>query len=183
MKTSNPNTIMQNKNMLRMALAVALILLAPWVAMQFTDEVNWGLADFAAAGALLFGAGLAYELLSRKGTTLTYRAAVGLALAAALLLVWMNLAVGVIGSEDNPANWMYVGVLAVGMIGALMARFQPRGMARALFATALAQALVTVIALIVEQDAVFEIVMLNGFFVALWVASAVLFRRANAALK
>jgi len=41
---------------------------------------------------------------------------------------------------------MYIGVLAVGIIGALIARFQPHGMARALFATALAQMLVAVIA-------------------------------------
>ena len=77
-----------------------------------------------------------------------YRAAVGVALAAAFILVWVNLAVGIIGSEDNPANVMYGGVLAVGIIGAIIARFQPHGMARALVATALAQALVAVIALI-----------------------------------
>jgi hypothetical protein len=77
-----------------------------------------------------------------------YRFAVGVALAAALLLAWMNLAVGVIGTEDDLGNLMYVGVLAVGIVGALIARFRPHGMARALFATALAQALVAVIALI-----------------------------------
>jgi hypothetical protein len=43
---------------------------------------------------------------------------------------------------------MYIGVLAVGIIGAIVARFRPHGMARALFATALAQALVAVIALL-----------------------------------
>jgi hypothetical protein len=56
-------------------------------------------------------------------------------------------------------------------------------MARALFATALAQAIVAVIALIAEKYlAGFEILILNGFFVALWVGSALLFRRANATL-
>jgi hypothetical protein len=52
-----------------------------------------------------------------------YRAAVGVAIAAAFILVWMNLAVGIIGSEDNPANLMYGGVLAIGIIGAVIARF------------------------------------------------------------
>ncbi len=52
---------------------------------------------------------------------MAYRFAVGVALAAAFLLVWMNLAVGLIGSEDNPANLMYFGVLAVGFIGAIIA--------------------------------------------------------------
>lgn len=170
------------KSAIRVALATALILLLPFLAMQFTDEVVWDLADFAVAGVLLFGAGLTYALLARKAGNIAYRAAVGVAVAAALVLVWMNLAVGIIGSEDNPANLMYIGVLAVGIIGALFARFQPHGMARALFATALAQALVAVIALIARLgypwSGPLELTLLNGFFVVLFAGSAWLFRRA-----
>jgi hypothetical protein len=44
---------------------------------------------------------------------------------AAFILIWMNLAVGIIGSEDNPANLMYGGVLAVAIVGAFMVRFRP----------------------------------------------------------
>ena len=111
-----------------------------------------------------------------------YRFAVGVALVTALILLWVNGAVGVIGSENNDANLMYFGVLAVGIIGAVIARFQPRGMALALFATALAQALVTLVALIARlgypASGPLEILGLNGFFIALWVVSAWLFRRA-----
>ena len=160
----------------RIVLAAAFILLLPLLAMQITDEVVWDLADFVVAGALLVGTGLMYELAARKAGNMAYRAAAGIALAAALLLVWINLAVGIIGTEDNPANVMYIGVLAVGVIGALIARFQPHGMARALFATALAQALVAVIAVVAGFG--FTLI-LNGFFVALWVGSALLFRRAS----
>jgi hypothetical protein len=160
----------------------ALILLLPLVAMQFTDEVNWDVADFAFAGALLIGTGVTYELAVRKTGDTAYRSAVGVALAAAFILAWMNLAVGIIGTEDNPANLMYIGVLAVGFIGAIIARFQPDGMARALFATALAQALVAVIALLAGLGSPWsgpgEILILNGFFVALFVGSAWLFRKA-----
>lgn len=174
---------MKNKNILRIALAVAFILLLPLLAMQFTGEVNWGITDFVVAGAVLFGAGLAYELVAGKVDVIAYRAAVGVAVATALLLVWVNLAVGIIGSEDNPANRLYIGVLAVLIIGSLIARFQPPGMARALFATALAQAVVALIALVAENYLDWlEILILNGFFIALWVGSALLFRRANAAL-
>ena len=114
---------------------------------------------------------------------IAYRAAVGVAVAAAFILVWMNLAVGIIGTEDNPANLMYGGVLAVGIIGAVIARFQPDGMARALVATALAQALVAVIALIAGLGSTgpswpWSIVILTGFFAALWLISAWLFRKA-----
>jgi hypothetical protein len=167
---------MRNKRIVYIALATASILLLPLVAMQVTDEVVWGLADFAVAGTLLFGTGLAYELLTRKTDSIAYRAAAGVALAAALLLVWINLAVGIIGNEDNPANLMYVGVLAVGIIGAIIARFRPHGMARALLATAFTQMLVAVIAQIAELGSAF---VLNGSFAALWVGSALLFRRAS----
>ena len=111
-----------------------------------------------------------------------YRSAIGVALAAAFILAWMSLGVGVIGADGDLANVMYAGVLAVGVIGAIFARFRPRGMARALFATALAQALVAAIALIAglgyTASPPLEIVLLNGFFVALFVGSALLFRYA-----
>ncbi len=162
--------------------AAALILLLPLVAMQFTDEVNWDVADFALFGALLIAVGVPYELAVRTTGNNAARAAVGIALGAAFILVWVNGAVGIIGSEDNPANLMYGGVLAVGIIGAAIARFQPQGMARALFATAVAQALVAVIALIGRLGAPWsgplEIVALNGFFVALFTGSALLFLKA-----
>lgn len=153
--------------------SAALMLLLPLVAMQLTDEMNWGLADFALLGAMLASAGGTFELAARVTGNSSYRAAVVVALGAALLLVWMNLALGIIGSEDNPANLLYFGVLAVGLIGAVLARFQPHGMARALVATALAQALVAVIA------GVGHTFVLTGFFVALWLLSAWLFQRAH----
>jgi hypothetical protein len=178
MKTDHP----AYRRAARLVLAVAFILMLPLLAMQVTDQVVWDLADFAIAGALLVGTGLMYELAARKAGNIAYRTAVGVALAAALLLIWLNLAVGVIGTEGDRANLMNVGVLAVGFVGAIMARFRPHGMARALFATALAQALVAVIALIFRLGAPWsppaELVFLNGFFVALFVGSALLFRYA-----
>lgn len=130
---------MKHKNILRIAIVTACLLLVPLVAMQFNDEMVWTLSDFVFAGALLFGAGLTYELVANRSGNIAYRVAVGLAVATALILAWLNLAVGIIGSEDNPANVMYVGVLVVGAVGAIIARFRPQGMARALFATAAAQ--------------------------------------------
>lgn len=81
-----------------LALVTALILMVPLVAMQFTDEVNWSLGDFVVAGALLFGTGLVFMLAARRTRNIEHRAAIGLALAAALLLVWAELAVGVFGT-------------------------------------------------------------------------------------
>jgi hypothetical protein len=109
-----------------------------------------------------------------------YRIAVGLALTAAFLIVWLNAAAGLIGIEDDdPANLLYVGVLAIGFIGANIARLQPRGLARVLFATALAQALVGVIALKLPNTASsVQILILHGVFVALFAGAALLFRYA-----
>ena len=113
----------------------------------------------------------------------SYRFATILALGTAFILVWLIGAVGVIGVEGDPFDLMYFGVLAVGLIGAIAARLQPHGMARALFATAFAQALVTFVALIVGKhqssvSSVPEILILNGFFIALFLGSARLFGNA-----
>src|SRR5512139_3937877 len=110
------------KNIIRIAMATVLILLVPLAAMQFTDEVDWSLFDFIFAGGLLFGTGLAFVLIARRVNLPTYRAAVGVAVAAGLILIWVNGAVGIIGSENNPANLLYAGVLAVGLVGAVVAR-------------------------------------------------------------
>jgi hypothetical protein len=171
------------KNIVRIAIGVGLLLLFPLWANNNIDGWNWSPLDFVFMGALLFGTGLTFELVARKGGTVAYRAAVGIACAAGLLLVWINAAVGII-SDEEVANAMYLGVLAVGFIGAFLARFQPRGMSRALFATAVAQALVPLIALawVPEErfsPGVLPVMGLNAVFVFLWIASALLFRFAT----
>ncbi len=74
-------------------------------------------------------------------------------------------------------------MLAIGIIGAIIARFRPHGMARALFAMAIAQASVASIALIfglgLPWSPPVEILALSGFFVAQFVGSAWLFRNAG----
>lgn len=178
--------ILQSKSFLRLVLGTAFILLIPLVAMQFSQEVVWTQYDFDFAGTLLFSTGLAYELVTSRASSGRYRLAFGLALGTALFLIWANLAVGLIGSERNPANLLYGGVLAVAVGGALLARFQPRGMVRALLATALAQVLVPVVALLLgmlQLDSaaqITEVLGVTGLFVGLWLGAALLFRRAGA---
>ena len=123
-------------------------------------------------------------LKSRKPANSAYRYAVGLALTAAFLFFWVNGAVGIIGDARDDANMIYYGVLAVGLVGAITARFQPRGMARTMFATALAQILAAAIALMTGSGSTgpawpWDILIANGFFAALFVISALLFRRAE----
>jgi hypothetical protein len=82
-------------------------------------------------GALTFGIGLTYVLATGRAPTIAHRAAFGVALATAFLLIWVNLAVGIIGEPGNNANLMYLGVLAVGTVGTVLARFRAHGMVRA----------------------------------------------------
>ncbi len=166
--------------------AVVLLLL-PLAAMLVSDEMNWGPFDFVLAGALLFGAAFAFDLAVRKSGSrpgsLAYRLAAGLALAAVFLLIWINLAVGIIGDEGEPANLLFAGVLAVGIAGAIVARCEPAAMARAMLVTAGAQALAGVVALAAGWGATgpqwpLDVLGLTVFFVALFGGAAWLFRRA-----
>ena len=129
---------------------------------------------------------------SRGGAA--YRIATGIAAAEALVLLWVNAAVGIIG--DGPVNLLYLGVLLVGFAGALTARFEPRGMALALFATAIAQMLIPVLALVIWNAGWHNLLIdpnspnppfhpgiapvfgLNTVFAVFWIISAWVFRRA-----
>ena len=119
----------------------------------------------------------------KSGARSAYRFALCAAVATPVLLLWVIGAVGLIGVEGDPFDRIYGGVIAVGVVGAMIARFRARGMARALVAAALAQALAAAIALAIGKQhspvsSVVEILGLNGFFVVLWVVSARLFIRA-----
>lgn len=77
---------------------IAVVLLLPLVAMQFTDQVQWTLSDFAVAGLLLLGTGILIELVLRKTKTSSWRN-LGIALILfAFLVIWIELAVGVFGT-------------------------------------------------------------------------------------
>jgi hypothetical protein len=130
---------------------------------------------------------LAVRPSARGGSMITsktaYRIAAVIALGTALLLVWGVSAMGVIGAEGDPFDLLYIAVLAVGLIGAVVVRFRPEGMVLVLVAMAVTQAAIALIGLAIgKQDvpvsSVAEIIYLNGFFVALFLGSAWLFRHA-----
>lgn len=155
--------------------AIPILLLVPLIAMQFTDEVDWDVFDFTFMGGMMVGVGIALELAARKSGSASYRIGMGLALAAGFLTLWVNGAVGIIGNEDDPANIMFFLVLGVGFVGAMIARFEPRGMARAMTATAVAQVSAFAIALVAGWGFAGPITL---FFLAFWLGSAQQFRQA-----
>jgi hypothetical protein len=156
-----------------------LILLIPVVAMQFTDEVKWTASDFVFASVMILGVGFAYELAAFRGNA-AYRAAAGVALAAAFFTVWFTGAVGIIGTEGNPANLMFGGVLLIALCGAIIGRFHAIGMAGAMLAAAFVQLFVGVIAFAARWGATdpswpHDVLSATAFFTALWLISAGLF--------
>lgn len=78
----------------RVAALTAMLLLVPLVAMQFSAETNWAPGDFVAAGVLLFSAGMAYVLATRRARTTRQKLVVGALVFALLAVVWAELAVG-----------------------------------------------------------------------------------------
>lgn len=190
------------KKIAGLALATAAILVIPLVLtlLNPTAHMNggegggfdWTPFDFVFMGALIFGTGLTYILVTRRADKIAYRAAVGIALGACFLLIWVNGAVGIIGSENNDFNLWYAGVIAVGLIGALISRLKAERLSFTLFAMALAQALIAIYALLTgEQHAltgvyhsstirsVIQIIGVNGFFIVLFVLSGLFFRYAD----
>ena len=89
---------MKNKRLVGIIVAVAILLLIPLVAMQFTTEVNWEANDFLAAGVVLLGTGLLCELVLRKVPQTNYRIMICGILLLLLILLWIELAVGIFGS-------------------------------------------------------------------------------------
>lgn len=175
MKNNNLSFLRQNRDVLGVFVGTGLILLIPWLGMQFSSDMAWDLADFVLIGALLLASGLSYVFATRKLKKSSYRAAMGLAVFTALIFVWGHLALGLVGDGKSPANVMYLGVLGLGVVGSVFTRRQPSGMVKVLGGMALAQMLVyaTTVAMGLETD-----FLLNGFFAALWLSSALLFHRA-----
>jgi hypothetical protein len=187
MQRENLTQLMETKNVIRWGrwvLVTAAVLAVPALAMAFnigvpdpgqgTEGVNWGPMDFATMGVLILGSGLLFEYASSRGGSVAHKAAVGIAVLAGLGLIWVNLAVGMMDVENG--NLMYVLVLFVALVGAAIGRFEPREASIAMFATAGAQAVVAVIALVAGLG---PTLLADAFFVLAWVASGVLFRQAS----
>jgi hypothetical protein len=87
----------------RVALGVALMLSLPLVAMLFTGELDWSLADFVLAGVLLTVIGVALELAVKKAGNV----ATALGIAAA------GVATGIFGKADDAPGLVLLGILLV----------------------------------------------------------------------
>jgi hypothetical protein len=163
--------------------AAGVILLLPVIAMRVTAEVTWDRFDFALMGMLLGGMGIAMEFAASRSRSPHYRAGAAVAVVTAFMLIWLNLAVGIIGSEDNWVNVMFLLVAAATAAGSLLVRFRPAAMALVMAIGALALAIVPLLAWILAPGLpardIAEAAVLTGCFAVFWLLSASLFKRAG----
>lgn len=152
-----------------------ILLLLPAVAMQFNvDGVEWTTRDFLTMGAILLVACGSFEIAARQAPNFTYLLAAALGIGTGFLLVWADLAVGIIGDGIGKANLMFFGVVLVAIIGTVVARCRAALMARAMVVTAAALVLAILVGLTVFGATPFE-AGLTMVFVLLWLGSAGLF--------
>jgi len=168
------------KTMLRVALGSLALLMVPLVASRLVAGWNWNAGAFLFVYVLFFATGMAYAVIARKMDAWSYKAGVGLALVTGFALGWSNMVH--VADSENPANLVYYGVLAVGVVGALLARLQARGLAYTLFAMAATLAL---IALMLPSGTpphlARNMAVGHAVFVALFTASGLMFRHASLA--
>jgi hypothetical protein len=166
------------KTMLRVALVSLGLLMVPLVASQIVDGWHWSAGSFVIVYVLFFGTGMVFALVARRMGAWSYKAGVGVALAAGFALGWSNMVH--VADSGNPANLVYYSVLGVGAVGACLARLKARGLAFTLFTMA---AVLAVIALMLPSGAspylARNMAIGHGVYAALFAASGLLFRRAS----
>jgi len=168
------------KTILRVALRALAVLMVPLVASRVVKGWNWSAGSFVFVYVLFFATGMVYALIARKMGVWSYKAGVGVALVAGFALGWSNMVH--VADSENPANLWYYSVLAVGAVGSWLARLEARGLARTLFAMAATLAL---IAVMLPSGAppylARNMAIGHGVFVAMLIASGLLFRHASLA--
>lgn len=148
--------------------------LVPLAAKLLIAGMLWTPFDFIVWGVMLLVAAGLCEIGLRLSGQLAYRAGLVVAVGTSFLIVWSNLAVGIIGSEDNPLNLMFFGVILIPIVGAFLTRFRAKGMALIMAVTAAAQLGTAFVALAHEQI----LFIIVSVFALGWLLSAWLFRKA-----
>ncbi len=157
-----------------MWLSAAALLALPAIAMQFSNEIAWGLEDFLVVGALLAAVCGTIELAACASTNGLYRAGVALAALSGFVLIYINLAVGIIGDERNSGNLVFLAIPAMGFLGALIGRFKAAVLVKLLVIMAAVQFSTVFLA---SAHTLRFMIPFTGLFVGLWLLSALLVRR------
>lgn len=183
---------MKNKKLLQNVIITACLLL-PFVLIWFISEPGRGrfndfLTGLPLAIILTIIIGSVIAFLKTRKMTRSYRLGVFLSLSFAFFLSWANAAVGFIGSEDNPLNFIFVAVIILGFIFSLVGRFRPLALTRSLMITAGLQFIAPFGALAIgrpeisfQEDlvGVVKILVINLTFAIIWLVISQIFRHAQ----
>lgn len=174
--TTEPSSQLSPWRLLWLALPVPLTipLLLQW---------PWSGGDYIFAAVLFGAAGALVELAAWASGSAHYRGGAILAVLASVALIWVNGAVGIIGDEGNPANLLFLGVIAIAALGALLSGFKARGISLAMTAAAVAQTIVCAVGYAARWGSagaagLYEAMLGIVLFVPLWAGAAWLFARA-----
>ena len=115
-------------------------------------------------------------IAARVSSERYFLAGVILAGIGGFALIFINLAVGIIGSSEDPRNLVFYAIPALGFLGAIVGRFKSTILIRLLMVMAAVQLSAAFLAPI---DMVRIMIPFTGLFVGLWLSSAFLIRRAT----
>ena len=161
--------------------SAAFVLALPAIAMRAWPEagVNWTARDFVVMGVMLLIACSLLEVGIRLArNNFAYFAGVLFAVGTGFVTVWVNIALGMILSENNMENLVFLGVLGVALAGAFIARFEAPGMARAMLATAAVQAAIGIVVGVAGLDRPYVAMLITAFALP-WLLSAACFSAAG----
>lgn len=153
----------------------SLMLFTLWLVMRLTGQGNWTVFDFVVAALLLGSVCAGLELAMHLSTSWTYRLAAIMTVCGGFLMVWANLAVGIIGNEGNPQNLIFYSVLLIGLAGAVYTRFDPKGLKWTLRTMAATQ---LVVFLVASSLGWALLPVFTVFYFALWLVAGELFGKA-----
>lgn len=177
-----------NTQPIKSKLAITFALLFPFILVTLFDLLGVIQSDdfFDRLPLLLLASiliGIVIAVISTWKNRTGIRPALGLSLFTSFLIVWMNAAVGIIGSEDNRINIIYYGLVSFSIIWVMIENYTLLGFARSMFASMIVTVLLGVSVMIaagmngVSLIGLIQIAVLNGIFAVLYGISALLFRK------
>lgn len=173
-----------SKTILRPLLITLGILVLPAIGELTVESWDWGMGGFLLMGTLLFVTFLMIELISRQSRNVFYKIAVALTTLTTLGIIYVNLAVGIIGDGNNTSACYFL-VVPVGFIGLAVSRLKPRGLSITAFLMAAVVLLVPTIAWLIgnpdihQETQVVKVFVLSGILAASYVVAGLLFRSAS----
>jgi hypothetical protein len=185
--SNHPKLITQRSAVVKIAFFATLfastILLIPLTASFITTEMDWSLFDYMLIWTLLFCAGALYKWITLFAVDSGYRAAVGLAILTGVFIIWSNLGVGIVGSEDEPFNLLYFALLAFGLMAAFWVRFEARAMSYVMLSITIGLGMLTLLAFVLGMHRILysstiEILAVHCFLAVPILLSGILFHHA-----